>query len=62
MNKVHYAGALNDPVAAAVLCASHNVDLVVVNGKVVVQDGMLCTMNMDKIVKRHNEISGIMMS
>ena len=43
-------------------CASHNVDLVVVNGKVVVQDGVLRTVTMDKIVKRHNEISGIMMS
>ncbi len=62
MNKIYYAGGLSDPVASAVFCASHNVDVVVVNGKVVVQDGMLQTMSMDSVVKRHNRISAEMVS
>ena len=39
------------------MCASHNVDLVVVNGNVVVEDGMLCTLDINNVVERHNRIS-----
>ena len=57
MDKLHYAGGLSDPGAAVLMCASHNVDLVVVNGNVVVEDGMLCTLDINNVVERHNRIS-----
>ena len=57
MSQLAYAGALHDPAAAIIMCASHNVDLVVVNGNIVVQDGRLVTLELRPIIDRHNEIS-----
>ena len=36
---------------------SCTVDLVVVNGNVVVEDGMLRTLDINNVVERHNHIS-----
>ena len=57
MNKLQYAGALHDPVAAILMCASHNVDVVVVDGNIVVEDGKLLTIDLGPAIERHNEIS-----
>ena len=57
MDKLHYAGGLSDPGAAVLMCASHNVDLVVVNGNVLVEDGVLRTLDIYEVVERHNRIS-----
>jgi cytosine/adenosine deaminase-related metal-dependent hydrolase len=52
-----FAGALHDPVAALTLCAPQNVDLSVINGRVVVRDGVLTTTELPLLVERHNAIS-----
>jgi cytosine/adenosine deaminase-related metal-dependent hydrolase len=52
-----FAGALHDPVAALTLCAPQNVDLSVINGRVVVRDGLLTTTELPVLVERHNAIS-----
>ncbi len=57
MDRLEYAGALHDPVAAIIMCATHNVDVVVVNGDIVVNEGKLLTIDLEPIVGRHNEIS-----
>jgi cytosine/adenosine deaminase-related metal-dependent hydrolase len=57
MNKLQYAGALHDPVAAILMCASNNVDVVVVNGNIVVEDGRLLTIDLGPTIERHNKIS-----
>ena len=41
LNRLDYAGALHDPVAALVFCAPQQVDYTVVHGKLVVKDGQL---------------------
>ena len=41
LNQIAFAGALHDPVAAVALCQPSGVDLSVVNGKVVVENGRL---------------------
>lgn len=54
LNKLGYAGALHDPVAAVLFCAPQNVDYNVVNGKIIVKDGQLCTVDVPHLVERHN--------
>ncbi len=50
-------GAVHDPLAALLLCTVDKVDLSVINGKVVVQDGELLTIDLDSHIRRHNEIA-----
>jgi len=57
LDRLAYAGALHDPIAALVFCMPQNVDLSVVNGRVVVEDGELRTIDLEKVVRRHHEIS-----
>ncbi|MFQ5813344.1 MAG: amidohydrolase family protein, partial [Anaerolineae bacterium] len=57
LNRLEYAGALHDPLAALVFCAPVNVDLSVINGRVVVDGGRLVGVDLGEIVARHNRIS-----
>jgi cytosine/adenosine deaminase-related metal-dependent hydrolase len=54
LNRLSYAGALHDPVAAVVFCAPVGVDYTVVGGKFVVKDGKLVTINLLELVEKHN--------
>lgn len=60
LNRLGYAGN-HDPVAAVVFCDTPHVDLSVINGRVVVQDGNLVTMDMAPVIERHNRIAKEMM-
>jgi 8-oxoguanine deaminase len=55
LNRLDYAGALHDPVAAAVFCHPIRVDYTVVGGKFVVKEGQLVTLDERKQVERHNK-------
>ncbi|GAB4568848.1 MAG: 8-oxoguanine deaminase [Anaerolineae bacterium] len=57
LERLPYAGALHDPVAALVFCAPQQVDLSVIHGRVVVDDGVLTTVDLAPFIRRHNEIS-----
>lgn len=57
LNRLGYAGALHDPVAAAVFCAPAGVDYLVVGGKIVVKDGQLVNIDLPRLVERHNRAS-----
>ncbi len=52
-----YAGLGHDPVAAVVFGQPQNVDLSVINGRVVVQDGRLQTVDVPVLVETHNRLS-----
>jgi 8-oxoguanine deaminase len=54
LNRLDYAGALHDPVAAALFCAPQKVDLSIVGGKVIVKDGELATIDVHNLVQKHN--------
>ncbi len=54
LDRVEYAGALHDPVAAAVLCASVPVDFNYVQGKPVVYGGKLLPVEIEMLIERHN--------
>ncbi|NOR83679.1 MAG: 8-oxoguanine deaminase [Ardenticatenales bacterium] len=57
LNRLAYAGSLHDPVAAIVFCAPQNVDLALVNGRLVVSNGQVSTVEMGPIIERHNAIA-----
>ena len=50
-------GAVHDPVAALLLCSVDRVDLSIINGRQVVRDGRILTIDVEALVSRHNEIS-----
>ena len=49
--------AVHDPVAALVFCAPEKVDLSLINGRRVVQDGMLQTVDLPRVVSHHNHLA-----
>jgi 8-oxoguanine deaminase len=56
-NRLDYAGAQHDLQSALVFCAPQEVDLSVINGRIVVEDGQLLTVNLRQVVQQHNKIS-----
>ncbi|MBE3066899.1 MAG: 8-oxoguanine deaminase [Chloroflexi bacterium] len=54
LNRLDYAGALHDPVAAAVFCHPVRADTTVIGGRFVVREGQLVTLDEMKLVERHN--------
>ncbi|MCP4538419.1 MAG: 8-oxoguanine deaminase [Chloroflexi bacterium] len=57
LNQLDYAGALHDPLAALIFCNPRQVDLSVINGRMVVEDGHLLTIDMGPVIERHNRIA-----
>ncbi|MGE8364658.1 8-oxoguanine deaminase [Cupriavidus sp.] len=57
MGQVAYAGAGHDPVAALVFCTPGNVATSVINGKVVVRDGELRTVELPRVLARHRGLA-----
>ncbi len=57
LNRIEYAGALHDPLAALVFCAPRSVDFSLINGRVVIESGALLTVDLPRVVERHNIIS-----
>jgi len=58
LNRLEFAGAGHDPLAALVFCASTCVDFSLINGRVVVEDGQLTTAELGVLVERHNNLAG----
>jgi 8-oxoguanine deaminase len=61
LNTVSMAGgAVHDPLAALLLCTVDRVDLSVINGRVVVREGKLATLDLEKLIEEHNQIAARM--
>lgn len=54
LDRIEYAGALHDPVAAVVFAAPVSVDHSFVHGKPVVRDGEILGLDMPKLIEEHN--------
>jgi cytosine/adenosine deaminase-related metal-dependent hydrolase len=50
-------GAVHDPVGALLLCASPQAAYTVVNGRVVVREGQLASLEMGPLLERHNRMA-----
>jgi 8-oxoguanine deaminase len=57
LDRLDFAGALHDPLAALVFCSPQHVDLSVIHGKIVVEDGNLLTMDLGPVIERHNRMA-----
>jgi 8-oxoguanine deaminase len=57
LDAVGFAGGWHDPVAALVFCAPASVKHSVVNGRMVVRDGHLTTIDLGLTVERHNRLA-----
>ena len=55
LNKLEYAGGLHDPVSALVFCAPVKADYTIVSGKIIVKEGNLLTLDLPRLVERHNQ-------
>nr|WP_225778210.1 8-oxoguanine deaminase [Pseudomonas sp. Marseille-Q3773] len=57
LSHVAYAGGHHDPLAALVFCTPTQVHTSVINGRVVVQDGQLLTVDLPRVLERHNRLA-----
>ncbi len=57
LNRLQYAGALHDPVAAVLLCAPVAVDRSFVHGRRVVEDGQLVGVDLPDLIPHHNRLA-----
>ncbi|MBI1280281.1 MAG: 8-oxoguanine deaminase [Anaerolineaceae bacterium] len=57
LDTIGFAGAVHDPASALTFCASPHVDFSVINGRVVVKEGQILTVDVPVMVEQHNKIS-----
>lgn len=57
LNRLAFAGAQADPLAALIFCTPPTIDLSVINGKVVVDEGQLLSVDLSATIERHNELA-----
>ena len=56
-NVIDFAGAHSDPIAALIFCGPVKPRHTIINGKLVVRDGQLTTMNLQELMQRHRKFS-----
>lgn len=57
LNQIGYAGAWHDPVAALLFCAPTRVSYSLINGRVIVREGQLTTLDLLPHLERHNALA-----
>ena len=55
LDTLDYAGALHDPVAATIFAQPVKANYTVVNGKFVIKEGQLVTIDEQKLIEKHNQ-------
>ena len=62
LNRLDYAGALHDPLAATIFAQPVKADYTVVGGKFVVKQGQLVTLDESRLVEKHNQAAKRLLS
>lgn len=57
MDDISYAGGQTDPLASLLFSASRRVALSVINGRIIVEDGQLTTLELPMLVEQHNRLA-----
>lgn len=61
LDDVGFAGALHDPVAALVFCAPARAAFSMINGRVVIREGTLATIELPALVAQHNRLAATLL-
>jgi 8-oxoguanine deaminase len=62
LNALHFAGALHDPVAALIFASPAQVSWSMINGKIIVREGKLQTIDMRKQTAQHNRLAALLVN
>lgn len=62
LNRLEFAGALHDPLAALVFCSPVRTDYTVVGGKFIVKESQLLSVDLPTLVERHNRAATRLLS
>ncbi len=62
LDRPQFAGSLHDPVAALIFCQAHSVDYSFINGKKIVDQGRLTTVELETLIEKTNQIAQKMVS
>jgi cytosine/adenosine deaminase-related metal-dependent hydrolase len=57
LDQPQFAGALHDPVSAVIMCLAHSVDYSFINGRKVVSEGQLTTVNQAQLIEKTNQLA-----
>ncbi|MCU0552530.1 MAG: 8-oxoguanine deaminase [Leptolyngbya sp. Prado105] len=57
LDRLEFAGALHDPIAALIFCQVNRVDYSFINGRKVIDQGKLTTIELETLVEKHNHLS-----
>ncbi len=57
LDTIGFAGTLHDPIAGLLFGQSPTVDLSIINGKIVVEDGHILTLDLPVLIEEHNQLS-----
>jgi len=57
LDRLEFAGALHDPVAAMIFCQVNTVDYSFINGRKIVDQGKVTTIDVEKLIETHNQIA-----
>ena len=55
LNRLDLAGGMHDPLAALVFCSPQKVDYNIVQGKMIVKDGNITTLDLPTQIEKHNQ-------
>jgi len=62
LNRLDYAGALHDPLAATIFTQPVKADYTVVGGKFVIKQGQLVTLDEGRLIEKHNQAAKRLLS
>ena len=57
LDSIGMAGGRHDPIASLIFCQPPSVDLSIVNGRMVIEDGQLLLVDLPPLIERHNKLS-----
>ena len=57
LHTIEFAGALTDPVAAVLFCQPQKARYTVINGRVIIDGGVISTVDMAPVIAAHNQFS-----
>ncbi len=57
LNHIGFAGARHDPAAALVFCSPAPAAYTIVNGRIIVRDGQLTSLDLPRLIEQHNRMA-----